>query len=262
MQPRNIVVTGASSGLGAGLALSYAVPGTTLGLVGRNRARLAETVTRCEARGATVHSAVLDVGEPTALGTWLQSFDAANPVDLVVANAGISGGPGAGGDLEGLALATAQVRINLLGVMHTVEPLLPGMLARRAGQVAVVASAAALRGLPYSPAYSASKAGVRAYGEGLRALLRPRGVRVSVIVPGFFDSRMTDRFQGGKPFLISTARAVTIVRRGLDRGQARIVFPRLLALGLQATDLLPAWLGDAILRHNRFHIDAPVTGDA
>jgi len=146
------------------------------------------------------------------------------------------------------------VRVNLLGAMHTIEPLLPGLVARARGQVAVVASVAGLRGLPYSPGYSASKAGVRAYGEALRALLRPHGVSVSVIVPGFFDSRMTDRFQGAKPFLVSTQRAIAIVRQGLDRRQSRIVFPRLLALGLQATDLMPARLGDAILRAQKFHI--------
>jgi short-subunit dehydrogenase len=131
------------------------------------------------------------------------------------------------------------------------------MVSRGRGHVAVVASVAGLRGLPYSPGYSASKAGVRAYGEGLRAFLAPRGVGVSVIVPGFFESRMTDRFMGGKPFFISTERAVAIVQKGLDRRRARIVFPRLLALGLQATDLMPAWLGDAILRGQHFHIRAP-----
>jgi short-subunit dehydrogenase len=141
--------------------------------------------------------------------------------------------------------------------MHTLEPIIPRMIARGRGHLAVVASVAGLRGLPYSPGYSASKAGVRAYGEGLRALLAPHGVGVSVIVPGFFDSRMTDRFMGAKPFMMSTERAVRIVRRGLDRRRARIVFPRLLALGLQATDLMPAWLGDAILRGQRFHIRAP-----
>jgi short-subunit dehydrogenase len=253
----NVFITGASSGLGAGLALNYARPGVTLGLVARDATRLAAVAQQCRLRGATTHEAVLNVAEPGPLGAILAAFDDRTPIDLLVANAGISAGPGPDGSLEGMALATTQVAINLLGAMHTVEPILPRMVARRAGRVAVVASVAGLRGLPYSPAYSASKAGVRAYGEGLRALLSPQGVGVSVIVPGFFDSRMTDRFIGSKPFLLSTERAVAIVRAGLDRGAARIVFPRLLAMGLQAADLLPAWLGDAILRRQRFHIRAP-----
>ena len=109
--------------------------------------------------------------------------------------------------------------------MNTVEPLLPRLLARGAGQIAVVSSVAGYRGLPYSPGYSASKAGVRAYGEALRALLRPRGVRVSVVVPGFFNSPMTDRFHGDKPFMVSLERASAIVRRGLDRGQRADCLP-------------------------------------
>ncbi len=258
MKPYNtIVLTGASSGLGAGLAASYAAPGITLGLIGRDSARLADVAANCRAKGAVVETAVLNVAEAAPLGAWLERFDDQTPIDLLVANAGISAGPGPDGTLEGLALASAQVSVNLLGAMHTLEPILPRMVSRGRGHVAVVASVAGLRGLPYSPGYSASKAGVRAYGEGLRAFLAPRGVGVSVIVPGFFESRMTDRFMGGKPFLVSTERAVAIVQKGLDRRRARIVFPRLLALGLQATDLMPAWLGDAILRGQHFHIRAP-----
>jgi NAD(P)-dependent dehydrogenase (short-subunit alcohol dehydrogenase family) len=154
-----------------------------------------------------------------------------------------------------VALASLQVRSNLLGTINTLEPLLPRMLARQAGHVAVVSSVAGLRGLPYSPGYSASKAGVRAYGEGLRAFLGRRGVAVSVVVPGFFDTPMTDRFKGDKPFLLSLDRTVAIVRRGLNRRQSRIVFPRLLALGLTLTDLMPAFAGDLILRHVPFHIE-------
>ena len=251
--PRSIAITGASSGLGAGLALSYAAPGVSLGLTGRDAGRLAGVAESCRARGATVRTETLDVGEAEPLGAWLLLLDNAAPLDLVVANAGTSAGP-VDGRPEGVALAARQIRTNLLGAVHTVEPLLPRLIARRVGQVAVVSSVAGLRGLPYSPGYSASKAGVRAYGEGLRAFLAPHGIAVSVVIPGFFDTPMTERFMGAKPGLRSLPQAVAAVRRGLDRRQARVVFPRLLGLGLQAADLLPARLGDAILRSVRFHI--------
>jgi short-subunit dehydrogenase len=252
--PGTIVVTGASSGLGAGLALSYAAQGRTLWLTGRDAARLDATAERCRAKGATVHTACFDVAEPEPLANWLLQADDTTPIDLVAACAGVSGGPHPDGTPEGTALAGLQIRSNLLGVVNTVEPLLPRFLARGAGHVAVVSSVAGLRGLPYSPGYSASKAGVRAYGEGLRAFLGRRGVAVSVVVPGFFDTPMTDRFMGDKPFLLSLDRTVAIVRRGLDQRQGRIVFPRLLAIGLVAADLLPAWAGDLILRNVHFHI--------
>ena len=251
---RAILVTGASSGLGAGVALSYAAPGVTLWLTGRNGTRLEATAARCRQAGATVQTALIEVADADTLGPWVLAADDATPLDLVAACAGVSAGPAPDGTPEGLALASLQVRTNLLGVMNTVEPILPRFLARGAGHIAVVSSVAGLRGLPFSPGYSASKAGVRAYGEGLRAFLAPRGVAVSVIVPGFFDTPMTDRFIGDKPFLLSLDRTVAIVRRGLDRRRPRIVFPRLLALGLVAADLLPSWAGDRILRGVHFHI--------
>ena len=253
-QPGAVLLTGASSGLGAGLAVSYAAAGTTLWLTGRDAPRLQATAERCRAAGAVVHTRCLDVSDAEAVGAWVLEADAATPLDLAVACAGVSAGPGPDGAPEGVALASLQIRTNLLGAVNTIEPLLPRMLARGRGHVAVVSSVAGLRGLPYSPGYSASKAGVRAYGEGLRAFLGRRGVAVSVVVPGFFDTPMTDRFKGDKPFLLSLDRTVAIVRRGLDGRRPRVVFPRLLALGLVLTDLMPAWAGDLILRSVRFHI--------
>ena len=251
------MITGASSGLGQALAVGYAAPGVRLGLIGRHAGRLEQVARQCADKGAAVVTARLDIREAETLAAWLASFDEAGHVDLVIAAAGISAGPPPDSATEPAGLAIRQIGTNLLGCMNTVEPLLPRLLNRGTGQIAVVSSVAGYRGLPYSPGYSASKAGVRAYGEALRALLRPRGIRVSVVVPGFFDSPMTDRFHGDKPFMVSLERASAIVRRGIDRGQSRIVFPRILALGLQTADLIPAWLGDRILRAVRFHIVPP-----
>jgi short-subunit dehydrogenase len=251
----SILITGASSGLGAGLAKNYAAPGVHLVLTGRNAARLAATAAACSARGASVVTGLFDLREAEPLGAWLMEQDAATPFDLAIAAAGVSAGTGEGDMPEGVELAGMQVRANLLGTIHTVEPLLPRMIARGAGHVAVVASTAALRGLPYSPGYSASKAGVRAYGEALRALLGPKGVMVTVVVPGFFDTPMTDRWKGPTPFMLSLDKMVAAIRKGLDARRARIVVPRLLALGTQAADLLPAAIGDRIMRGFRFRIE-------
>jgi short-subunit dehydrogenase len=249
-----IVITGASSGLGAGLARAYARPGCRLGLLGRNEARLAAVAVTCRARGAIVETGIVDVGDAAASAAWLLRFDTVTPIGLLIANAGISAGTRPDGGPEGPDAACDVVRTNLLGVMHCVEPLLPGMLARGSGQIAVVASMAAYRGLPDSPAYCASKAGVLAYGESLRGALDPHGVRVSVIVPGFFASPMSARFVGQKPFLLTEARAVRHVVRGLNRRARRIVFPRRLALLLRLADMVPAWCGDRIMRRFAFRI--------
>lgn len=256
--PKTIVITGASSGLGAALAQSYAVAGVRLGLIGRSAARLAQTAASCEAKGASVEVGVIDVADATAMAAWLTAFDDRSAIDLIVANAGISGGPPPGRYGEGVELATRQVSANLLGCINTIEPLIPAMSRRGGGQIAVVASVAGLRGLPYSPAYSASKAGARAYGEALRALLRPAAVDVTVVCPGFFHSPMTDRFKGATSFVVTTDQACGIIRRGLDRRRSRVSFHPLLVLGLKLADLAPARIGDAILRSVRFHIDPPV----
>lgn len=244
---RRIVITGASSGLGAGLARGYAAPGVSLALVARRIDRLEQVAAECRSRGAIVEIAALDVAEAEPLGTLLRAMDDAAPFDLVIANAGISAPPGEAG-------AVAQIRTNLLGAIHTIEPLIPRMQARGRGQIAVVASVAALRGLPDSPAYCASKAGLRTYAEALRAGLGPAGIDVAVVMPGFFASPMSDRFGGPRLLMTSCERAVRIVRRGLDRRRGRIGFPWPLIALLRLLDLLPPALGDRLIRLFRFQI--------
>jgi short-subunit dehydrogenase len=249
-----VVITGASSGLGACLAKAYASPLVALGLIGRDRQRLEATASACEARGATVNTAIIDVTDAPATASWLREFDGRHPVDLVIANAGTSAGPDPDSPSEGAETAARQIGVNLLGAINTVEPLVPALCARKRGRIAVVASIAAYRGLPYSPGYCASKAGLRVYAEALRPRLARHRVGVTVVCPGFFDSPMTDRFDGPTPFLLSSDGAARIVKRGIDRGRRRVAFPWPLVLGLQFCDIAPAFIGDAILRRYRFHI--------
>ncbi len=251
---RVVVITGGSSGLGAALAKAYAGPAVALGLIARDRRRLEATASVCEERGAKVSIAAIDVSDAPAMASWLRGFDREHPVDLLVANAGTSAGPEPDSPSEGAEAAERQVRVNLLGAINTIEPLLPALCGRGRGHIAAVASIAAYRGLPYSPGYCASKAGLRAYAEALRPRLEPRGVGVTVVCPGFFASPMTDRFDGPTPFLATGDAAARRVKRGIDRGRRRVAFPWPLVLGLQFCDLAPAFIGDAILRHYRFRI--------
>jgi short-subunit dehydrogenase len=248
------VITGASSGLGAVLARAYAAPGVVLGLVARDPARLVSVADACRRAGAMVEEAAVDVADRAPLEAWLAAFDRAHPVDLVIANAGISAGPEPGRVGEDIDTTARQIAVNLLGAVHTVAPLVPAMAARGRGRIVLIASLAAYRGLPYSPGYSASKAGLRAYGEALRAQLEPFGIGVTVVCPGFFTSPMTDRWEGPTPFLISGEQAARKVKRGIDRGRRRVSFPWPMALGMRLSDMLPAALGDRIVRDFRFHI--------
>jgi short-subunit dehydrogenase len=220
---RSILLTGAGSGLGAALARRYAAPGVRLALIGRNEARLAQVAADCVARGATVECASIDVTERAALAAWVTAADEAVPFDLVIANAGISGGT------SGLGESSDQSRlifaINLDGVLNTIDPVLPRMRRRGAGAVALMSSLASFRGLPGAPAYGASKAAVRVLGEALRGDYMPSGVIVSVICPGFVTTPMTARNRFHMPFLMTADRAAEIMVRGLARGKARIAFP-------------------------------------
>ncbi|HEX3860099.1 MAG TPA: SDR family NAD(P)-dependent oxidoreductase [Stellaceae bacterium] len=251
---RVVVITGASSGLGAALAAAYAGPQTVLGLIGRNPERLAATAEFCRSIGATVDSAAIDVADRDALGLWLKEFDRLYPVELLIANAGISAGPDADSPGESAELTLRQIEVNLLGTIHTIAPLVPRLCARGHGRIVAIASVAALRGLPYSPGYCASKAGVRAYAEALRPRLAPQGVGMTVVCPGFFSSPMTDRWEGATPFLASGERAARRIKHGIDRGRARINFPWPLVFGMRFCDLAPAMIGDRFVRGFHFHI--------
>ena len=250
----SIVITGASSGLGAALAVAYAGPETALGLIGRNEASLAATGGSCRAAGASVESAAIDVAEGPALAAWLEGFDDAHPVDLLIANAGISASPEPGTPGEPAAVTLRQIGVNLLGAVQTIAPLVPRLCARRRGRIVAIASVAAYRGLPYSPGYCASKAGLRAYAEALRPSLACYDVGVTVVCPGFFSSPMTDRWDGPTPFLASGEQAARRVKRGIDQGRARVSFPWPLVLGMRFCDLAPAMIGDRFVRDFRFHI--------
>ncbi len=251
----SVVITGASRGLGAAMALALAAPGVTLHLLARDAAALAAVAAACRARGATTHLAALEVTEAAAMAAQLRTWDAALPVTLAIANAGTSAGTGPDGQPEGHAQALRQVRVNLEGAMNLVEPLLPAMLARGAGQVLLVSSVMAFRGLPDAPGYAASKAGLWAYGEALRAAHAPAGLRVTVAAPGFFTSAMSARVQGGaRPGGRSAEAMARRILRAVARGRGRVVVPWWLGLALRGLALLPPALGDRLARLSRYRV--------
>src|SRR5205823_7260295 len=132
---RVVVITGASSGLGAALAAAYAGPQTALGLVGRNPERLAATALVCRGAGASVDTALIDVADGPALGAWLGEFDQAHPVELLIANAGTSAGPDPESPGEPASLTLSQLGVNLIGAVHTIAPLVPLMCERGRGRI-------------------------------------------------------------------------------------------------------------------------------
>ena len=173
---------------------------------------------------------------------WLHEADGQAPLDLVVANAGTSAGSGGTGESE------TQVRrifaVNVDGAMNTVLPILPAMTARGRGQIALVASLAGFRGFPGAPAYCASKATLRVWGEGLRGLLAPNGIGVSVVCPGFVRTPMSDGNPYPMPMLMEADKAAAIIVKGLARNRGRIAFPWPLTWLVYAITALPVRLTD------------------
>jgi NADP-dependent 3-hydroxy acid dehydrogenase YdfG len=199
---KTILITGASSGIGAALALFYANNGTVLALSGRNQDRLADIKRQCEAKGALVDMAVIDVTDKAAMERWILEIDDHHQIDLIIANAGISAGTG-GGSFENLVQIEALFATNWQGVLNTISPVLPRMIARKSGHIALMSSLAGYRGWPGAPAYCASKAAVKVFGEGLRGVMSGHNINVSVICPGFVQSAMTDKNNFPMPFKIS-----------------------------------------------------------
>ena len=240
--PRTILITGASSGIGEALARRYAGSGVSLFLSGRDALRLEAVGAACTASGAAVSTKIIDVGDQQAMADWIADIDQATALDLVIANAGISGGTGGNG-LRGLDAATREIfRINVDGVFNTVHPTLTAMRGRRTGQIAIVSSVAGFVGMPSSPGYSASKAAVRSYGEALRGRYARDGVEVSVICPGFVESRITAANKFHMPFLMPVDKAARIIVRGLARNQGRIAFPWPTYAMIRLAAMLPVFI--------------------
>ncbi len=243
---RSILITGASSGIGEALADHYAGPERHLLLTGRDRARLDGVAERLRTTGANVETAILSVTAREAMAELISAADRRAPLDLVIANAGISAGTG-GGE-ESPEQTRAITATNVEGVLNTVEPALPGMLARGRGQIGLIASLAGFRGFPGAPAYCASKAWVKVWGEGLRGHLAPRGIGVTVVCPGFVKSRMTAVNKFPMPFLWETEKAARRIARGLERNEARVAFPWPLLFAMQLVSTLPPGLVETLQR--------------
>ncbi|WP_300302633.1 SDR family oxidoreductase [Ferrovibrio sp.] len=241
-----IIITGASSGIGAALAELYAAPGILLALTGRDADRLAIVAGHCRSRGATVIAETVPVTDAVAMQDFIQRVAKAARLDLVIANAGVSGGFKSWDDFDGYVRSITSVNID--GVLNTVNPAIPIMVRQRSGQIAIVASLAGFLAMPGAVPYSSSKHFARAYAEELRGRLAPEGVKVSAICPGFVTSRMTARNRFPMPFLMDADRAARIIRAGLIRNRGRIAFPWPMLAIMRVLGLLPYRGLDWLLR--------------
>ncbi|HTI03417.1 MAG TPA: SDR family NAD(P)-dependent oxidoreductase [Acidisoma sp.] len=242
---KRVLLTGASSGIGRALALALAAPGVTLHLGGRDAARLDDVAAECRSRGAAALPHAVGVTDRAAMEAWIA---AAGPLDLVIANAGISGGTA--GAMESDAQTRAIFATNLDGVLNTVLPAMAAMATQPPdargvrGRIAVVASIAAFIPSPSAPAYCASKAAVDAWVVGAVPSARKQGIVMTSLCPGFVTSPMTAVNDFPMPGIMSAERAAGHMLRAIAAGQARAAFPIWMAAAARFAALLPvSWRG-------------------
>ena len=244
--PLKVFITGASSGIGLALAEHYARQGASLGLVARRLDALSELARRFPQVSVSIYSA--DVRDEAAIAQAASQFIGAHGVpDVVIANAGISKGVATGhGDL---ATFREVMDVNYFGMAATFEPFVKRMEEARHGTLVGIASVAGVRGLPGSAAYSASKAAALAYLESLRVEMRPFGVAVVTIAPGYIRTPMTAHNPYPMPFLMDAERFAEKAAGAIARKVRFAVFPWPMRIVATLLGCLPRWLYDRLFEN-------------
>jgi NAD(P)-dependent dehydrogenase (short-subunit alcohol dehydrogenase family) len=240
----NLVITGACGGLGRALAAEALARGAKVALVGLDVDALDALAASAPARCAVYTPDVSDVAAMQAMAQdWMARFGAP---DAVIANAGVAGGYDTA-EAADLAVFRRILEINLLGVATTFQPFVAPMRDRGLGVLAGIASLAGRRGLPGNGAYCASKGGLIRYLESLRAELRPSGVRVCTVSPGYLRTRLTAGNRFAMPGLMAPEEAAKAILHALSLGREQLVLPRRLGWLASALGCLPAAWHDALL---------------
>jgi short-subunit dehydrogenase len=258
-----VMITGASSGLGAALAVACAAPGTTLHLGGRDSMRLQHVADLCRARGATVTMHVQDVRDAVGMAEWVAGC---GRLDLVLANAGMSAGTGEGA-METAAQARTVFAVNLDGVLNTVLPAIAAMQGQASGadgwrgRIAVIASIAGFVPAPGAPAYCAAKAAVDAWTVATAHTAKAHGISLHSVCPGYIRTSMTARNRFPMPGLMDADRAARLTFAGIRAGHRRVVFPFWLGAAARLVGLLPPRLTAMLLAPAGGKAPMPVAGD-
>jgi short-subunit dehydrogenase len=246
-----VMITGASSGIGRGVALEIASRGANLGLLARREDLLRAIVDEARSRGVKAIAATADVRDAKAVRDAADRFrQELGPIDVLIANAGI-----------GTADYAVQLKpehvsevigINLLGAVNSVAAVAPEMAARKQGRLVAISSLAAYRGLAKSAAYCASKAALSSYFESMRIDLRHTGVGVTIIHPGFIKTALTSGREAKMPYLMELDHAVKKIVSAIEKEKKMYAFPWQLATIVRAGLLMPPAMYDWIAARNSF----------
>ncbi|MCX6060931.1 MAG: SDR family NAD(P)-dependent oxidoreductase [Campylobacterales bacterium] len=244
-----IIITGASSGLGEALALHYATKENQLVLIARREDRLSDVAQRCRDKGAEVETIVADVNDFVRMKEIGERLSL-QPIDRIILNAGVS--VGHFGEVTPFEDFHRLFQTNFLSVHALLEPIIPKLIHQQSGEVVFISSLASLFSMPTSIAYSSSKRALNAYAEGLHYQLKPHGVTVMTILPGFIDSEMTQKNCFKMPFFMSTEKGIKRITNAIERKKIRYAFPFRFSLMIRILTLLPQSLRDKIVNFTNY----------
>ena len=239
MSGQRVFITGASSGIGAALAAQYASQGAVLGLLGRRGDALDSLIASFP--NSEKHRAyVVDVRDHAAIAVAARDFLAhAGGVDVVIANAGISAGT-LTEFAEDIAVFDSIIATNVVATAATFAPFIAAMRAQRTpARLVGIGSVAGIRGLPGAEAYSASKAAVISYCESLRLEMKPYGIKVVTLCPGYIDTPMTKVNPYPMPFLMAPEKFAAKAARTIAAGASYAVIPWQMGVVAKVLRLLP-----------------------
>jgi short-subunit dehydrogenase len=245
------MITGASSGIGRGLAVELSRRGASLGLMARRNDLLSDLVSEVVSRGGAAVPLPADVTDAAAVRAAADRLRSElGPIDVLIVNAGI------GGASDATQLNPAQVaeviNVNLLGAVNSVAAVLPEMAARGEGQLVAISSLSAYRGIPKSAAYGASKAGLSCLFESIRLDVQPTGVKVTIIHPGFIKTALTAGRHSKMPFLMELDDAVQKIVWAIEKKKKSYAFPWQLASFVRLGMVMPNFMYDRIASRARF----------
>ncbi len=245
---KTIVITGASSGIGANVALQYAKKGHKLFLFGRSEERLRQVAAECreahEGLNQEIKTIIADVADESAMKTEIEKITKNNIIDIVIACAGVSAGTLGGS--ENIKQINNIFATNLNGVINTINPVISQMMESKRGNIAIISSMASIIGISSAPSYSASKGAVRLYSDAIRSNLKKNGINVTTIIPGYIKTPMTDVNDFPMPFLMDADIAAKKIINAIEKNKRICAFPKRIYFILKLLSWMPACIIDFI----------------
>jgi len=220
----NIFITGASSGIGESLAYYYSRKHYTIGIVARRNDRLESVANECKKLGGNPILYNIDVSDRKKCNDAIENFlIITKGIDIVIANAGIGGYDNI---LSGDPSEINKIyNINLLGVTNSVLPFIPKMKEQHSGRIAIISSIASFRGIPQHGGYSSSKAALSNLTESWVCTLKPYGISLTTVFPGYIDTEMTKDHEFKMPFLMNSNKASKIIANSIQRKRRKLILP-------------------------------------